>query len=84
MCLSGDADGQKRSLHDISLRLSLTTMLINDQKLRFLVWTLTSPIHGPYTNSHLDVGVVQTGLPHPDSSSETRRQRRSKRNQLFR
>lgn len=34
--------------------------------------SLTSSIHGPDTNSHLDVGVVQAGLPHPDASSQVR------------
>lgn len=28
---------------------------------------LTSPVHGPYSDSHLDVGVVQAGLPHAGS-----------------
>lgn len=28
---------------------------------------LTSPVHGPHTDGHLDIGVVQAGLPHGGS-----------------
>lgn len=32
--------------------------------------SLTSPVHGPDSNCHLDIGVVQIGLPHADCSPE--------------
>lgn len=32
------------------------------------VFLLTSPVHGPDADGHLDVGVVQAGFPHGGSS----------------